>query len=379
MTVASLLKQHGYATGGIGKWHLGLGSAEKTDYAQPLRPGPLDVGFDYYFGIPASLDMEPYVYVENRGVLQQPTEQVAASKHRRAGGGGFWRGGPIAPDFKHVDVLPTITEKAVAFIERQAKESAEKPFFLYFPLTAPHTPWLPTDEFRGKSGAGYYGDFVAQVDWTVGQILDTLHRLKLTDDTLIFLTSDNGAHWYQDDIDEFGHRANGRLRGQKADIWEGGHRVPFLVRWPGKIKPGATCDETICLTDLLATTAAVISAKLPDDAGEDSYNILPALLGEKLEGPIREATVHHSVNGTFAIRQGPWKLISGLGSGGFSLPRTIEPKPGGPAGQLYHLGDDPSEEKNLYLEHGEVVERLTALLEGYKEQGRSRAVVEVPQ
>ncbi|MCH8048063.1 MAG: arylsulfatase [Planctomycetes bacterium] len=372
VTVASFLKQHGYATGCVGKWHLGLGSAAKTDYTKPLTPGPNSLGFDYFFGIPASLDMTPYVFVRNERVVALPTEKIAGSGMRRKGGGGFWRGGGIAPGFRHIDVLPTCSQEAVKFIEGQADRAAVKPFFLYFPLSAPHTPWMPTKEFVGKSGAGPYGDFTAQVDWTVGQVVEALKRTKQFDNTLLIVTSDNGAHWLPTDIKKFGHRANGQLRGQKADIHEGGHRVPFIARWPGNIKPGTTSDQTICHTDLLATVAAVIGEKLPNGAGPDSYNILPALVGEAKDRPIREATVHHSVSGMFAIRQGPWKLVLGRGSGGFTAPRVIKPKPGEPKGQLYHLGDDPGEKKNVYLEKPEVVKRLTTLLKRYRTEGHSR-------
>jgi arylsulfatase A len=385
VTLASLLKQHGYVTAGIGKWHLGLGDAAKTDFGKPLRPGPCSVGFDWYFGIPASLDMPPYVFIENDGVTEAPSETIADSAMRRKGGGGFWRRGAIAPHFKHVDVLPAITEKAIAFVRSHAERGSEnapsgshaprgsqKPFFLYLALTAPHTPWMPTAEFRGKSKAGYYGDFVTQVDAGVGRVLQSLEDAKLSDNTLLIFTSDNGAHWLPEDIEKWGHRANGDLRGQKADIWEGGHRVPLLARWPGHIAAGSTSKELICLTDVLATVAAVIGAKLTDDVGEDSYNILPALRGDKLDKPIREAIVHSSGDGTLAIRQGPWKLALALGSHGFSAPRDIKPKPGEAQGQLYNLDDDPREQHNLWLEKPEMVKRLTALLEKYKREGRSR-------
>ncbi len=371
MTLASLLRQAGYHTACIGKWHLGLGNARKTDYTKPLTPGPNSVGFDYFFGIPASLDMEPYVFVENERPVELPTETIKGSKHRRQKGGGFWRGGPIAPSFRHIDVLPKITKKAVDYIDERAKN--KQPFFLYFPLSAPHTPWLPTKEFRGKSKAGYYGDFVVQVDDTVGQILEALDRNNLTENTLIIVTSDNGSHWLPADIEFFQHLANWIFRGQKADIWEGGHHVPFLARWPGHIEPGSTSSETICHTDMMATFAAIVGRDLPKNAGEDSYNLLPVLLGKKREdGPIREATVHHSANGTFAIRQGDWVLIEGLGSGGFTPPRTIKPKPGGPRGQLYNLAKDIRQQNNVYLENPQIVERLHALLERYKKQGYSR-------
>ncbi|HKS35932.1 MAG TPA: arylsulfatase [Verrucomicrobiae bacterium] len=378
LNLPKLLKQQGYATAGIGKWHLGFQSGDptnrnvKVDYSKPLRPGPVTAGFDYFFGIPASLDMEPYLYVENDHAVEQPTEQVEASKQQRQGGKGFWRAGPIAPGFKHDAVLPMITKKAVGYLERRTKESPGQPFFLYFPLTAPHEPWQPADEFRGKSRAGDYGDFVAQVDWTVGQVLESLDRLKLADNTLVILTSDNGAHWTPADIEKFGHRANMHYRGQKSDIWEAGHRVPFVVRWPSRIRPGTTSDQLACLTDMMATFAALLGEKLPADSGEDSFNLLPALLGEKSVEPMRDAIVNHSGNGVFAIRQGSWKLVQGLGSGGFTQPARVEPTPDGPKGQLYNLTEDISETSNLYLEKQEIVARLSALLEKYRRDARSR-------
>lgn len=374
LTVASLLKRHGYSTGCVGKWHLGLGSGKKTDYSQPLYPNPTTYGFDYFFGIPASLDMEPYVYIHNDRVLAQPTGRIGKSRARRKkDGGGFWRAGPIAPGFKHVEVLPVITEKAVAFIEERAKKAPGKPFFLYFPLTAPHMPWMPTKEFIGKSDAGYYGDFTAQVDWVVGQVLETLDRLNLSENTLVIFTSDNGAHWTQDDIKKWGHRANGALRGQKGDIHEGGHRVPFIARWPGKIWSGTISSQTICHTDLMATCAAIVGEDLPDDAAEDSYNILPAFFDARLQKPVREATVHQSGNGMLAIRQGKWKLAMRRGSGGFSRPKVVKNlAPGEAKGQLYDLTADPAERRNLYNERPDIVARLTALLRRYRNSAHSR-------
>jgi arylsulfatase A-like enzyme len=369
LTVAGLLKRQGYATAGVGKWHLGLGTKKPTDYAAPLKPGPNSVGFDYFFGIPASLDMDPYVFIENERPTTAPTEKIAASEMRRKSGGGFWRAGASAPGFKHVDVLPRLTDKAVEIVQKQKKD---KPFFLYFALTGPHTPWMPTDDFRGKSKAGFYGDFVAQVDASLGRVLKALDEAGLADNTLIVFTSDNGAHWIPEDIRQWQHRANDGLRGQKADIWDGGHRVPFIVRWPGKIAAGSVSKEPICLVDWMATAAAITEAKLPDDAAEDSFDISPVLLGKKLEKPIHEAIVHHSGDGTFGIRQGPWKLAMALGSHGFSAPQDIKPKPGEPQGQLYNLDDDPEEKTNLWLEKPEVVQRLTKILEKYKSEGRSR-------
>ena len=372
LTLPGILRQAGYATAGIGKWHLGLGDAERTDYAQPLRPGPVSLGFDYYYGIPSSLDFEPYVWFENDRVEQLPTDSIEASRPCCKGEafypGDFYREGAIAPDFRHVDVLPRTVEKSVEYV----MQAGGKPFFLYVPFSAPHTPWLPTEPFQGNSGAGTYGDFAVQVDAGVGDILNALDEAGVADNTLVVFTSDNGAHWLPEEIEMFDHRANLDWRGMKADIHEGGHRVPFVARWPGKIEAGSVSHELVSLVDLMATFASVAGQTLSDDAGEDSYDLTPVLLGEPLEGPIREATVHHSVNGIFAIRQGSWKLIEGLGSGGFTQPVSVEPGPGDPLGQLYHLGDDPGETNNLYAEHPEVVERLSALLDRYQEQGYSR-------
>jgi len=376
MTVASLLKQHGYATACVGKWHLGLGNAKKTDFDKPLVPGPNAVGFDYFYGISASLDMPPYCYIENDRPVERPTSTV---KEGKSTDDGWWRAGAIAPGFKHIKVLPTLTEKAVEIIDNHATKKPNKPLFMYFPLPAPHCPIAPADFVKGRSKAGGYGDFVVEVDWTVGQVVKALDRNGLADNTLIIITSDNGCpgrtKLKRDPysiVELYGHRPSGKLRGIKADVWDGGHREPFIARWPGKIPAGTVTDKLICLTDLTATCAAIVGAKLPDDAGEDSYNILPALFGQKNARPIREAVVHHSLSGVFCIRQGKWKLILGRGSGGFSNPRSYKPKPGEPRGQLYNMQEDLAESRNLWSEHPEIVERLTNLLEKYKRQGYSR-------
>ena len=390
-TVASLLQKQGYATAALGKWHLGLQQTDNNvkapvpaaseilpedhphavDYSKPLSPGPNSVGFDYFFGIPASLDMNPYVYVENDRVIEAATAFTERSLHRRQGGGGVWRAGKIAPSFKHIDVLPRITEKATEWLSQQ---SNEKPFFLYFPLSAPHTPWVPTDEFMKDSKVGYYGGFVAQVDWVVGQVLKTLDERGLADNTMIILTSDNGSHWPVSDIEQWDHAANMHYRGQKADVWEGGHRVPFIVRWPGRVEKGSTSDHTICLTDFMATAASATGTELPSAAGEDSFSLVPALTGSNDSGSgVRASVVHHSMNGTFAIRRDNWKLVvDNLGSGGFTAPRVVKPAKGQPAGQLYDLVADPSEENNLYERNDQVVADLRAELDRIQSSGRSR-------
>jgi arylsulfatase A-like enzyme len=267
-------------------------------------------------------------------------------------------------------VLPTLTAKAETFLRSRAKKT--EPFFLYFPLNAPHTPWVPTPEFRGKSKAGDYGDFAAQVDDTVGRVMRALEESGHAKNTLLILTSDNGAHWTPEDKAKFAHRANANWRGMKADIWDAGHRIPFVARWPGQIHPGTVSAEIGCLTDLMATAAEITGFRLPADAAEDSFSLLPALLGKKLSKPIREAVVHHSADGVFSIRQGEWKLNMGHGSGGFSLPKKVVSKPGEPEGELFNIAKDPTESDDVYTKNPQVVARLTALLDKYKTAGRSR-------
>jgi len=252
-------------------------------------------------------------------------------------------------------------------------ENNEKPFFLYFALPAPHTPILPTDEFQGITGTNPYGDFVVQVDWSVGKVMEVLKKHGLTENTLVIVTSDNGCSPEADyeELAMFGHNPSYVFRGHKADIFEGGHRMPFVVRWPEKISPGTSSGQTICLTDLMATCAAILDYKLLPEAGVDSYNLLPVFSGEE-DDPIREATVHHSANGSFAIRKGKWKLILCPGSGGWSYPRPgVDDITGLPDTQLYDMESDLSETTNLQDQFPDVVEELTSLLMKYIEEGRS--------
>ena len=381
ITVASMLKANGYNTGCVGKWHLGWDwaitnetadaedwdlDAENVDFSRPITNGPTTRGFDYYFGIAGSLDMAPYVYVENDMPTAVPDRIIDGSKGKK-----FWRKGAIAPDFEHIDVLPTLTKKAVRFINSQPEDER---FFLYFPLSAPHKPIMPDKEFQGKSGLNEWGDFVLQVDWTVGQILKALKQKGFEDNTLIILTSDNGATPGADfaHLEKLGHDPSYIFRGHKADIFEGGHRIPFIAKWPGKIKPGSKSAETICLTDLMATAADIVNYKLPDNAGEDSVSILPALLSKKYQKPLREATVHHSINGSFSIRKGKWKLELCPGSGGWSDPRSNSEKAKAlPLVQLYNLKKDIEETKNLQDKFPEKVQELTDLLQSYVDRGRS--------
>ena len=379
MTVASLLKGHGYHTACVGKWHLGLGwantgSAEFGDgidpkgdigsvrYDRPFSGGPTALGFDRFFGISASLDMPPFLFLRDDCCVGMPTTEKT-----------FVRKGPAHKEFEAVDVLPALTREAIAYLDGWAKSAGTRPFFLYLPLTAPHTPIVPAAGFQGRTRLGSYGDFVAQVDAAVGEVMQALDRNGLRETTLVIVTSDNGCSPEADfpALASLGHHPSGPFRGHKADIFDGGHRVPFIARWPGRVRMGSTCDDTICLTDLLATCAAIVGAKLPDQAAEDSVSILPDLLGTA-DGPVREATVHHSIDGSFAIRQGTWKLILGADSGGWSAPKpgSAEAK-GLPPVQLYNLARDPGERQNLQAEHRDIVERLTGLLKRYVAEGRS--------
>jgi arylsulfatase A-like enzyme len=310
--------------------------------------------------------MDPYLYFENDRAVEQPTAETPGQSTPR---GVFWRKGPIAPGFDIPQVLPTLTAKAESIIRERAGGS--QPLFLYLPLTGPHTPWTPLKEFQGRSKAGIYGDFVAQVDDSLGRVLRAIDDAGAAENTLVVFASDNGADWKESDKALFAHRANANWRGEKADVWDGGHRIPFLARWPGRIRAGSVSGQLGCLTDWMATAAAVTGYRMPRDAGEDSYNLLPALLGTA-RGAIREAIVHHSNDGVFCIREKGWKLVLGLGSGGFSAPKKVEPVAGGPRGQLYDLASDPGEQRNLWMERQDVVRRLTALLERYQRQGYSR-------
>lgn len=391
MTVASLLKQHGYHTAAIGKWHLGMDWVKRpgkdvtelnietpeqvwnVDFAQPTTNGPNTVGFDYYFGISASLDMVPYTFIENDRVTVLPTEDRAfAMMIGRAG--ATTRKGPTAPGFDAADVLPTLTRKAVEYItQRAADAKSGKPFFLYLPLASPHTPIQPTSEWQDKSGLNPYADFVMHTDWGIGQVLKAIDEQGLAENTLVVLTSDNGCS-PQARFEELlpkGHNPSHIFRGHKADIYDGGHHIPFIVRWPAKVKPGSTSDQLLCLTDLMATCAAILEFKLPDNVGEDSVSFLPALLGQAQQ-PLREAIVHHSINGNFAIRQGKWKLALCPGSGGWSAPRPGRDNTSGlPPVQLFDLNADIGEQHNVQGEHPDIVARLTTLLEKYVAQGRS--------
>jgi len=385
MTVARLLQQEGYATAIIGKWHLGLNWAIKPehqkaftallpdkdghtvvketnsdwiDFTRPITEGPLALGFDYSYIVPASLDYEPYVFLENDELVELPTDYTDGQNINTDGRGVFYRKGLKAPSFDIDQTLSVITEKAVDYIETKAP--AATPYFLYVPFTAPHPPWLPGKTFQGISEAGDYGDFVAMVDDVAGQIIAAVEASGEAQNTLIIFTSDNAPNWKEQHIAMFGHYASGIYRGKKGDVHEGAHRMPFIVKWPARVQAGSVSDHTTTQTNLMATVAHLTGARVPDGAGKDSRSILPVLMGEASEP---EILVHQTSSNMFSVRDGDWKFIDGLGSGGFTKPKWIDPVPGGPSGQLFNLAKDPQESENLYLKHPEIVARMRALLE----------------
>ncbi|MBT3192967.1 MAG: arylsulfatase [Verrucomicrobia bacterium] len=354
LTVAGLLKRQDYATAILGKWHLGfkyldpktgeeLSGADRPPIGVTIPDGPVTRGFDTYHGFHHARHMDRFI--ENDKVIE-----ILDAVH----------------------CLPRLTEKSVAYIEKCAKTPGQ-PFFLYVALGSPHSPIKPTKEWQGKSGLGRYGDFVMQTDATVGAIAEALEKNGFAGNTLLIFTSDNGCSKNAGiaDMLEKGHSVSGRYRGLKADIWDGGHRVPFIVRWPGQVDPGSTSDQLITLVDFFATVSEITGEKAPNMA-EDSVSFLPALLGEPIQSS-RKGVIHHSLSGHFAYRQGKWKLILARGSGGVSSPMERNVGEDALPAQLYDMEKDPSEKNNLYLSYPEVAQGLLADLTDDIQNGRSTA------
>lgn len=383
-TIAEMLKTQGYSTAYIGKWHLGwdwnfikaddkldiddLNAAPEVDFSIPVKNGPSTHGFDYSFGFSGSLDMAPYVYVENDKATMLPSKTTVSVDEK-----GFWRKGLTSDDFNHVNLLQDLTDKAVNYISKKAKSNS--PFFLYFPLPAPHTPILPITEFLGKSNTNMYGDFVMQVDDVVLQIRETLRKEGISENTMLVFVSDNGCSPKANykELAKVGHNPSYVFRGNKADIFEGGHRVPFIIEWPEKVRKNTSSNKTICTTDFFATCADIVGYKIQDDEAVDSYSMLSIITGNS-EETIREYTVHHSINGSFAIRQGNWKLILCPDSGGWSYPTPQEYKANKmdlPAMQLYNLAVDIGENNNLITEYPEKAAELKAAIKKIILSGRS--------
>ena len=354
LTVPGLLKQNGYHTACIGKWHLGYtiegagqkgggkGKLEGAPLGAITRDGPVTRGFDEFFGFHHARMMKSLFENDRVAEIVEP-----------------------------VEMLPRLAQRATGYIAERAK--SRQPFFLYLPLNSPHTPIVPSREWRGKSGLGDYADFVMQTDAAIGEVLAAIENSGRANNTLVIATSDNGCSPAAgtDKLEAQGHFASAQLRGYKSDIWDGGHRVPFLVRWPDRVKAGSQCAQLICHTDLMATCADMLEVKLPDNCGEDSVSILPALLGTD-KAPLRESVVHHSINGSFAIRQGHWKLELCADSGGWSVPTPGSNEANGlPAIQLYDLRADLAESQNVQTANPEVVSRMTKSLAQIIANGRS--------
>jgi arylsulfatase A len=393
LTFPKMLKSKNYATACIGKWHLGwrwpsnqgegymndtipIGDYglkgrnelwKNIDFTKPMGGGPLEAGFDYYFGDDVP-NFAPYTFFENDRLVKLPN---LIKPNDMYGGPG-----PMSEGWDLEKVMPEITKRAVKYIGEQTQ--TEKPFFLYFALTAPHTPIAPTAKFKGKSEAGLYGDFVHEVDWSVGQIIEALKKSGQFDNTLLVFTSDNGSPQRDGtnmggqiaSVKKYGHDPSRPWKGMKADIWEGGHRVPFIASWPDKISANSISGQVICLTDVISSVATILGISNEAGTMEDSFDISPIFFGKN--EPVRESIVHHSIDGTFAIRKGDWKLIQGKNAGGFSKGLKIEGIPVETDGQLYNLTKDPSESINLYADNPKKVNELTELLNQYKIRGMSK-------
>ncbi len=362
-TVASMLQENDYRTAFIGKWHLGWNWAMKEsvdttgegwnaidfdiiDFTKPVTHSPNDLGFDYSYGHLGSLDMAPYVYVENGVITSIPdTSTVNTGKY------SWWREGPTAGDFDHEDVTPNFFRRAIAYVDSSANK--KHPFFLFLALPSPHTPILPTGKWKDKSGLNPYADFVMMIDSYMGKLLDQVRETGKEDNTIIIFTTDNGCSPAAgiNEMKKMGHFPNSIYRGHKADIYEGGHRVPFIVKWPAAVEAGTINDRTICTTDFMATFSDIVGYSLEEDEGEDSFSFLPYLTQTEETSVLRESTIHHSISGSFAIRIGNWKLIMAPGSGGWSYPHPINDRDvikSLPPVQLFDLSNDPGETSNLY-------------------------------
>lgn len=389
ITLPKVLKTRGYSTACIGKWHLGWqwdfrnepsgevmqwGAMRKfylpgdVEWNKPIAGGPLDRGFDYYFG-DGTINFPPYAWVENDRILEVPTEVMDIHDVGFDTKEGNWefRPGPKVAGWDPYKVLPTLTSKTREWIHQQSKNS---PFFLYFALPSPHAPIIPNEEFDGTSAAGAYGDFMVQTDWVVGQVLQALKDKDLEDNTIVIFTSDNGPEAYAwARALNFDHFSMGRFRGLKRDVWEGGHHVPFLVKWPGVIEAGAVSAEVISQVDLMATLSDIAGIQLPDHAAPDSYNILPIFMGEGHQSPYRELSIHNTFEDIWGIRKGDWLYINSH-TGGHRVPPDAFRELRGYSdfsteGLLFNMKEDPGQRNNLFWEYPEVAKEMDVLLQKY--------------
>ena len=393
ITLPQILRDNGYTTAAIGKWHLGwdwelinepslevelfgrmhsVVQPEDIDWSQPIKGGPVDRGFDYYFG-DGTINFPPYAWVENDRILEAPTEVMLPDNIGFETAEEAWefRPGPRVKGWNPYEVLPTMTEKALEWIDNQSKD---KPFFLYFSFTSPHTPIIPNEEFIGKSEAGGYGDFVYQTDWVVGQILNALKEKGFEDNTIVIFSSDNGPERfaYQRAV-TYDHFSMGDLRGVKVDIWEGGHRVPMIMKWPERIKPGTVSDKLVSQIDYMATLAAATGISLPEGSAPDSYNFLPTMLGEEYTFPEREILIHNTYANRWAVRQGDWLYMDSNSGEHRVMPQFFKDLRGytdfETDGLLFNLKDDPGQRVNLFEQYPERVRAMHQLIQEYKDTG----------
>ncbi len=394
LTLGGMLQEKGYTTACFGKWHVGLtfydkqgrpilkgglDNVRRIDYSRRIPDSPIHRGFDHFFGTACCPTTDwLYAFIDGDRIPVPPTKQIDKSGLPKHVYSRDCRPGMIAPDFKMEEVDLIFLEKSRSFLENHVKESPGKPFFLLHSTQAVHLPSFPADRFKGKTDAGPHGDFIYELDWIVGELMDTLERLGVAENTLVMFSSDNGPETLTTINMRKDHNHDGARpwRGMKRDNWEGGHRVPFIARWPGKIEPGAASSQTVCLTDVMAACAAITNYDLPNDAAEDSYNILPALLDSDLKKPIRPYTLHQTWSLKLAIRQGPWKLLDHKGSGGNNyqrgqLKQYYIPDPTDAPAQLYNLNTNPGETRNLYKQQAETAAHLKEQLDKYRTQSRS--------
>ena len=381
LTLPGFLQKNGYETAIIGKWHLGWNWAGdqpsvmieernalkkfEWDYTKPIQDGPITRGFDYYFGTHVP-NFPPFTFIENDRVVEQPTERYAHDPNEGVVMPIGFVGSPIAPDWKFDQILPEITRRAVNYIQDHAEDA--EPFFLYFSMTSPHEPVVPSKKFAGKSGIAPIADFVMETDWSAGQVVKAIDKAGIADKTIIIFTADNGHSHYTgwEDLINAGHRPSGEYRGHKSDVWEGGHRVPLMVRWPGRVTAGASSNQILSLNDIFATCADLLGKSLPADSAEDSLSFLSLIL-VKNETPLRAHVVNHSTGGEFAYQEGPWKIVFR------NAETTLDKARGKPTTvELYNLENDIAETTDIATEHPEVVQQLTAKLKSVVARGTSR-------
>ncbi len=381
LTLAGFLQENGYDTACIGKWHLGWNWAgdqpshmveERNalknlnwDFTQPIEDGPITRGFDYYFGTHVP-NFPPFTYIENDRVVVQPSEKYEYDPNEGTVMPRGFAGSPIAPGWRFDQILPEITQRSVAYIHETAKR--KEPFFLFFSMTSPHEPVVPSEKFKGASGIAPIADFVMETDWSAGQVIEAVDNAGIADNTLIIFTADNGHSHYTglQELLDAGHKPSGEFRGHKSNVWEGGHRVPFLVRWPGKIAAGSVSHQILSLNDTFATVADLLGKPLPANVAEDSLSFLPQLRGES-RAPLRDHVVSQSTSGEFGYQEGPWKIVF------LNQPGPLNKIRGQPTtAELYNLDTDVAETTNVAAQHPEIVERLTRNLKHVIARGTSR-------